>query len=321
VNIEEGSIVLQEIRQFASWRLRDYHGSFFQLEFSDDKGDLSVRLVHRLRVICRRIRVGLKSFQLVIPKEDFKLMNDGFRDFARWFAEIRDIDVLLEELNSLTGQKGPFQQADAVLKAIEKLRAKRRFLVWQAVPKAVMFFDSEACKLFSDLIQENQIVQPEKLLNSAYVREFIVESIRTKLFDFHSFEEILNTNHFNDEFHQMRIALKNLRYTIDLFSCFDKQSFSTIIALFQSLQDQMGTIHDAVVWPRMIDPFLAEVEESGVSKPQGAIISEEGLALKRYWNRRAAGLYQQFCKSYQDLKTSGFWDEFNRSLVSLRNLE
>jgi len=321
VNIEEGSIVLQEIMQLASWRLRDYHDSFLQLQFSDDIDDLSVRLVHRLRVICRRIRAGLKSFQLVIPEEDFKLMNNGFRDFARWFAEIRDIDVLLEELVSLTGQTGPFQQDDAVLKAIEKIRAKRRFLVLRAVPKVALFFDSEAYKLFSGFIQENQMVQPETLLNSAYVREFIVVSIRTKIFDFQSFEEILNTNHFNGEFHQMRIALKNLRYTIDLFSCFDEQSFSIIIALFQSLQDQMGAIHDAVVWPKMIDPFLAESEESGDSTSQGVIISGERHALKPYWDRRATRQYQEFCQSYNDLKSSGFWDEFDRNLTSLRNLK
>ena len=166
VIIEEGSIVLQEIMQLASWRLRDYHDSFLQLQFSDDIDDLSVRLVHRLRVICRRIRAGLKSFQLVIPEEDFKLMNNGFRDFARWFAEIRDIDVLLEELVSLTGQTGPFQQDDAVLKAIEKIRAKRRFLVLRAVPKVALFFDSEAYKLFSGFIQENQMVQPGLPVNT-----------------------------------------------------------------------------------------------------------------------------------------------------------
>lgn len=321
MNIEEGSIILQEIRQLASWRLSGYSDAFLQLEFSDDIGDLSVRLVHRLRVICRRIRAGLKSFQLVIPEENLELINDGFRDFARWFAEIRDIDVLLEELISLTGQTGPFQQDDAVLKAIEKLRAKRRVLVLQAVPKAASFFDGEASRLLSGFIQENLMDQPEKLLNSAYIREFIIESIRTKIFDFHSFEEILNTNHFNSEFHQMRIALKNLRYTIDLFSCFDEQSFSTIIAVFQSLQDQMGAIHDAVVWPKMIDPFLAESEKSEDSTSQELVISEDSATLKLYWNRRAAGLYQQFCMSYQDLKISGFWDEFDRSLARLRNLE
>ncbi|MCD4752350.1 MAG: hypothetical protein K8R40_04705, partial [Anaerolineaceae bacterium] len=105
------------------------------------------------------------------------------------------------------------------------------------------------------------------------------------------------------------------------FSCFDEHSFSTIIAIFQSLQDLMGAIHDAVVWPKMIDPFFDRAEESGDSTSQGLIISEESSALKLYWNRRAAGLYQQFCMSYQDLKISGFWDEFDRSLARLRNLE
>ena len=321
MKFEEGNIILQEIRQLASWRLQEYCGAFLQLQFPDDNDVLSVRLVHRLRVICRRIRAGLNNFQLVFPEEKFKLMNDGFRDFARWFSEIRDIDVLLEELVELTGQTEPFQQDDVMLKAIEMIGAKRRYLVSQVIPKTTAFFDGEASSLLSSFIKENQMVQPERLLNSAYVREFIVESIRTKVFNFRSYEEILNTNHFNAEFHQMRIALKNLRYSIDLFSCFDVQSFNTSIELFQTLQDQMGEIHDTVVWPKMIDLFLGEAEESRESTSQGAITSEESSALKLYWNRRATGLYQQFCKSYQELKTSGFWEELDRSLTSLRNLE
>ena len=97
-------------------------------------------------------------------------------------------------------------------------------------------------------------------------------SIGTRLDEVISFEPYLSDPTSVYELHQMRIAAKRLRYTMDLFqSAFDDFSrygreFAEAVSHVKLLQEHLGNIHDADVLAPKLSAQLRKVLGAGHGK-------------------------------------------------------
>src|SRR5580700_2003835 len=97
-------------------------------------------------------------------------------------------------------------------------------------------------------------------------------SIGTRLDELISFEPYLLDANCVYELHQMRIAAKRLRYTMDLFqSAFDDFSrygreFAGIVTEVKLLQEHLGNIHDADVLTPKLSAQLHKILGAGYGK-------------------------------------------------------
>jgi hypothetical protein len=97
-------------------------------------------------------------------------------------------------------------------------------------------------------------------------------SIGTRIDELISFEPYLADAKSVYELHQMRIAAKRLRYTMDLFqSAFDDFSrygkeFAAAVSEVKLLQEHLGNIHDADVLAPKLTAQLRKILESGHGK-------------------------------------------------------
>lgn len=90
--------------------------------------------------------------------------------------------------------------------------------------------------------------------------------LHTRLEELFSFADCVLDEARVDELHNMRIAAKRLRYTLEIFgSCFGDEPFNRIYDTVKKIQEQIGEIHDADVRVPLLEVFLAH---NKVSRPE-----------------------------------------------------
>jgi len=82
------------------------------------------------------------------------------------------------------------------------------------------------------------------------------------------------------ELHQLRIAIKKLRYALDFFgSLFDAEAVRRLRSRLSRLQDVLGTINDAATMQHLIAQGYADGRSAGVAEARGILLGwSEGRA-------------------------------------------
>ena len=113
-----------------------------------------------------------------------------------------------------------------------------------------------------------------------------------------------------DDLHNMRIAAKRLRYTMEIFApCFTGKEFTKIYDQVKSVQEQIGEIHDADVRGPLFQDFV----EAHANRRPEIRVGLENLA--RAEQDKRAKLYQQFLTYWSKQQRLGFRQRFLQMLV------
>ncbi len=124
------------------------------------------------------------------------------------------------------------------------------------------------------------------------------------------------------ELHDMRIAAKRLRYTMELFTPVFGKDFGQALKVVEDIQERLGAIHDADVIVPLLETVLekeTERERKKALKKNGGgpplFVAAEGLA-PLTGRRRAdrARLYREFLAFWDALPPDAFFARVQRSL-------
>ena len=88
---------------------------------------------------------------------------------------------------------------------------------------------------------------------------------RTRLEEFEQWGHYANEPQRVSELHNLRIAAKRLRYTLEIFADVLPPSISDIIEEITKIQEELGTIHDTDVMMALVRRCLEPVESHGDS--------------------------------------------------------
>jgi CHAD domain-containing protein len=76
-----------------------------------------------------------------------------------------------------------------------------------------------------------------------------------------------------DELHQLRIAIKKLRYSVDFFApLFESDGVKSLRSRLSRLQDVLGTLNDAVTLPRLVENIFSTTDETQVAEARGILL-------------------------------------------------
>jgi CHAD domain-containing protein len=118
-----------------------------------------------------------------------------------------------------------------------------------------------------------------------------------------------------DDLHNMRIAAKRLRYTLEIFApCFDGELVKEYKAVYdrvKSIQEQIGDIHDCDVRGPAIQAFL----DAHAKKRPELRVGLEGLIAKEKASRDK--MYGEFIEYWETLKRKGFRSRFTKLAMAL----
>jgi triphosphatase len=209
--------------------------------------------IHQMRVALRRLRSGLWMFGKVLPRSHFTDLSAAIKKTAKILGPAREVDVYRAAL-----EQGPLADAypppvrDALLAALEECRqaayAQARALIESA--DATVFVLGIQCRLAEGNWQKGV---PDGTLNMPIQK--LAKRVLRKL---HS--RVLKRGKglaglSDEDHHELRIALKNLRYGADFFGELlgHRKKRKSLADTLSGLQDILGDLNDAANFKNFIE--------------------------------------------------------------------
>lgn len=230
-----------------------------------------IEQVHDMRVATRRMRAALRVFAEYLDVDAFKPFAKMLRRTARALGAVRDLDVFREKA----------QHYIETLPAERKSELDGLLVAWQteyqrARRELIALFDSAAFARFKTEFDKFLRTPGAGALPSETTDgKIIAHRVRNVLpmillrgyADVRAYDEAVKKIDVPlSQLHQLRIASKGLRYTLEFFADVLKPDAQALIERMKELQDHLGNLQDAVVACNILRDFLTWGKWSDVTQ-------------------------------------------------------
>ena len=273
--------------------------SFAHLTANDDcaRLNLGIEGVHQCRIALRRLRSAFKIYRPLLRRKRIEPIEDAVRWLGKVLGTARDLDVLRADL--LDPAIEALGEAEQLAPLIDNLEA-RKVSAYQAVGEALasaryrhLLIDLCALGHADDLGKspgksgEERPSLDQPLVDLA--SDALSRAHRKLLKRGDGFETLSKT-----ERHDVRIALKRLRYALDFFGgVFEGKSKKKFVKKLARLQDDLGRMNDVAVAETMLARLVGvETGERDALEPPAQVARQGQLAFAAGgilgWHRRRA---------------------------------
>ncbi len=226
-----------------------------------------------MRVATRRQRAAWRVFGDAFRGGRTKTYRRGLREIASRLGAVRDLDVLLEAADAYRADLPTTEQ-----RALEPLLAGWRLHREDARRLLVRELDADDYRRWVDdygefVRHEGLAVAPVGPTQPHRVRDTAGSHILTAYEGVRAYEPVLRWADV-ETLHELRIAGKWLRYTLEFSREALPPEAATLIARVTALQDHLGLLNDANVTANMARSFLVE--------NAGSMSALESSAIGRY---------------------------------------
>lgn len=243
--------------------------------------------VHQLRVACRRASAALRAFSPLMRRKPAKL--------KKWLSRIRDAAGPARDIDVLLAQFAYEKRPDLVTEyATTRLQAER-----DHAQKTLVKVSKEASrgKLDRTINRSLKLIKNRK---SQLLSHYGHDAVRMAYLPFARLLHLQNSS--TAELHQLRIAGKRLRYSLEIFhGLFSEELRESIYPLFEDLQDKLGEINDHATAQALYQSWLAEMPADDLAAATaGRVISEHeatvrlGTQFTRWWSSRRMARIESF---------------------------
>jgi CHAD domain-containing protein len=213
--------------------------------------------LHGMRVATRRMRAAWRVFGDAYRPEKTRPYRRRLRELAGLLGAVRDLDVLIEATEAYAQAIG---SPDLV--GLEPLLAAWRGDRDSARERLIVELDSKGHRRFVDeyvdfVSSPGRDVLPLETTTPHRVRDTAASRIWTAYEHVRAYEAVLRWADV-PTLHQLRIAAKRLRYTLEFVREPLGPDASPLIARVVALQDHLGFMNDAEVAATMARNFLVE---------------------------------------------------------------
>lgn len=229
-----------------------------------------IEYIHRMRVASRRLRTALDLFAECAPAKHIRKWKNQVGRITRALGAARDADVQIHFLEE-AGARAPERRfRPGVERVLLRLKQRREGLQAEVV-EALDKFEKRGAA--GDMIQtlaaspdDADAPADSQGGPSADSRDFVLcqrafLAISTKLQELLAYDKYVPQPERVKELHEMRIAAKRLRYTMEIFAPLYGDEFKRLIDTVKSAQEMLGDIHDCDVWADFLPRFLKEEKE------------------------------------------------------------
>ena len=291
--------------------------------------------VHDLRVASRRVRTALKLLDETVPPGAPHARRDAKRR-RRWGRELKRVTTALGVARDTD------VQADFVREFLKKLPAKSRLRpgVERLLLRMGRRRDEEQRKVVKELdrLKRRDVLReirrefqeararasaprasdsvggkpPDGASARATASGQIARLLRRML----AHERSLARPERKKALHEMRIAAKRFRYTMEAVAPLFGARLDPRIRAARKIQTDLGDIHDCDVWiSRTLPRFLAEERARALAELKPGIAA---LLLDRRNQRNAA--YRAFLRFWKKLRRKQTWEQLRKLLREARQM-
>jgi len=271
-----------------------------------------IEAVHKTRVSSRRIRAILDVFHDCLPAKRSGIWLQNVRRLTGALGAARDTDVQTVTVKTLMKDLPDPKMQAGFHRLLLRLNQRRQNLQTRVISRLDDFVSSGVVEEMraecAGLISRNQTVY--LYTPSLYRKSF--ESIRSNFDVFKSYEErILDPTNI-DDLHAMRVAGKNLRYTMECFSSIYSHELKLHMGIMKNAQETLGYIHDCDVWMTELPLFLEKertltIAYFGRDRYAGRFEPGINYLLENRAQYRNE-LYNTFLQNWNRWKNEGVWD-------------
>lgn len=223
-------------------------------------------VLHKLRVALRRLRTLWWVFQPLLDKQDARSHRGEFKSLAAAAGKTRNWDVLRELLSA--AQSG--DSFDALIARVHQQRSSALTFSKRIIGNAGV----ERIVEHAVRVARNQIeaqTAPMRLDEFATTRAERAEVMLKKRIK----RVASNPNADYAELHEIRIAGKRLRYSLEFLApVLDGHYLATIERLAQ-VQQQLGDLNDLVTGETLLREYAFQLGESHASKKAIKYLEEQ----------------------------------------------
>ena len=218
--------------------------------------------VHQMRVAVRRLRSAISSLKKILPPEEVQWVTEELRWLGGTLGPARNLDVFAAELlpaarTGLPDEPG-WDDLDATL---DRLRATAYSQIREAVLsqrytgsmlRLLRWFEGAGRRRHSASDEPDPMASPIGAIAPG-VLDQRRRKVRQRGKGFGSLAP--------RERHKLRIAVKKLRYTIELFgSLFDGDRLERFVSRLKRLQSDLGYANDVRVAHEFVTELFAQIE-------------------------------------------------------------
>ena len=275
------------------------------------RSGIDIEDVHKMRVATRRQRAAWRVFGEAYRQGRTKAYRQGLRDIARRLGAVRDLDVQLEATDHYREDLPRTEQRalEPLIAAWRQHRDDARDLLTRELdsPRYGRFIDD-----YLDFVRtDGAAVAPIGATQPHRVRDTAPSRIWAAYEQVRSYEPVLRWADV-PTLHELRIAGKWLRYSMEFVAEPLGDDALPLIAKVTALQDHLGLMNDADVSASMARTFLVEHAEH--------LSQAEGAAIGRYLvdrEREVARLRRAIGVPWRGIAGPGFRRSLGRVVAGL----
>ena len=224
--------------------------------------------VHQARVASRRLRAALGIFSGCFPDVRMKKWQKQIKQLTGRLGSARDADVQIEFLKDFISKIPPAGKGlrPGLRRVMLRVKQKRH----RIQPKIVKVLD-RIKKDGTILDMRAEVSRTERRLSrqnidirSPYVFEELRRHIEGRLEGLLSCQNCIENADDKAGHHQMRIAAKRLRYTLEISNLPFERRLSANIEIMKRLQSLLGKVHDCDVWLEDLAKFTGKEKKRTV---------------------------------------------------------
>lgn len=289
--------------------------------------------LHRMRVASRRLRAGLRTFRICISGKYYRRIYSETRAITRALGEARDADVQIAFLKKArkkasatrgrTG-KGVVDMRGALLEAITFLHGRLRRERSRSQKNVLAALEKVENKNLHESLDRAGLQRSPALgrrghRNPSPLTFLAAEQIGRCYADLLAYEPWLQYPDATAEHHAMRIAAKNLRYTMEVFAPVYRLGLRKYISRIARLQKVLGDLHDTDVWIDMVTLILLKERSrprspADSNRPGPSVIA----GLKVFQDdreRERKRLYRKAVQYWNTLARAHFWEDLTHEVL------
>jgi CHAD domain-containing protein len=276
------------------------------------RGGADPESLHRMRVASRRLRAAAALFAPHWPNAWRPGWDRELRRLTQALGRARDLDVLIAFLSERLAEPGtePAQRPglERLRLRLEQRRERRQRRVVNAIDR---FAGKTASALREFLATAGGSTGAPAPAPTTTTFTIARSAVATRFEALLALADCVPAADATTQHHEMRIAAKQLRYTLEIFAPLDAEALRPALRATKQLQELLGELHDCDVWAATLPRFLDRERRRtlaccGHLEPFAPL--ESGvIALREERRRRRAELHAALVRLWDEQAGDGVW--------------
>jgi CHAD domain-containing protein len=272
---------------------------------------MDIECIHRMRVASRRLRSAQEYFDSFLPKKDSKIWEKQIQSITSALGSARDLDIQIEAIQEYQLQHDDVKLQTGLKRLLLRLTQKRNQAQISVLLSVSKFTSNPVIKRVQKILSQLVGSGGNEHFVSLPLRMLANQAITNKLANFLTYEPFVHIPEKKLELHAMRIAAKQLRYTMEIFAPLFPGELIDWLQPVRQAQEQLGVIHDCDMWIDFLPQFLDSEHKYaqtyfGHSHSHYRIIPGI-LDFQQNRNETRNQTYQQFVEFWDTLQEKLLW--------------